>query len=383
MQRGVKSWPLATVLAFSFLAALLCLALPAAAGLVGSAHGQLIGIDGKPLVGCPVVFISSIGQEVRVTTDKGGNFVVSNLRPDTYTVKVLLPGREDNPYTATARIGVGEDLPMDMNFQEIFSGKLSGAQEKQKEEADAKFKAMQALFSAGVDLVSQARQVQSSIPKAPPDQRAALKEKVTSLCADAVTKLEAARSSLKEKDPNQAVLWSRLAEAYDIGGRNDDAVNAYQQALKLREDASLYDNLGSVLARQGKIEDAGKMYEKSAELEPTNAAHAWLNFAIVLYNKGRSKEAAEQADKSTKLDPKNANAWYILGASLVGLIEYKNEGGKDVPIVPPGTADALQKAMDLDPNGSIGEQAKQMIQELQAIAPGIATTYGTKPRGKH
>jgi len=383
MERSAKHWVLAAFAALSFSAALFCFASPAMAGLVGSAHGHIIGVDGKPWADLPIVFVSSTGQETRVTTDKNGNFVAANLRPDTYTVKVLLPGREDNPYVATAHISVGDDLPIDINFQEMVAGKASEAEAKAKEEANQKFKAMQDLFNAGVDLVKQAKEVQSSIAKASLDQRAALKEKVSSLSADAVTKLEAARSSLNEKDPNMVVVWSRLAEAYDIGGRDDDAVNAYQQALKLKEDASEYDNLGNVLARQGKIEDAGKMYQKSAELDPANAAHAWLNFATVLYNKGRSKDAAEQADKSVKLDPKNARAWYVLGASLVGMIEMKKEGDKEVPNVPPGTADALQKAVDLDPNGAIGAQAKQMLEELKAIAPGIATTYGNKPRGKH
>jgi tetratricopeptide (TPR) repeat protein len=382
MRRSVKDWSLATVLALSFTTALLYFALPATAGLAGSAHGHIIGVDGKPWADLPIVFVSSTGQEVRVKTDKDGNFVAANLRPDTYTVRVLLPGREGQPYEAKAHIGIGDDVPIDINFQEMINSKPSDEEAKRKDEATKKFKAMQELFNAGVDLLTQAEQVRNSIPKAPLDQRAALKEKVTSLCADAVTKLEAARNSLEAKDPNMAVLWARLGEAYDIGGRDDDAVNAYEQALQLKQDASQYDNLGNILARQGKIEDAGKMYEKSAELDPTNAAHAWLNFAIVLYNHGRSKDAAEQANKSIKLDPKNANAWYVLGASLVGLIEVKKEGDKEVPTVPPGTADALQKAMELDPNGPIGAQAKQMLQELQAIAPGIATTYGTKPRGK-
>jgi tetratricopeptide (TPR) repeat protein len=135
-----------------------------------------------------------------------------------------------------------------------------------------------------------------------------------------------------------------------------------------------------VLARAGKIEDAKAAYEKSAEADPTNAATAWRNFGISLYNAGRLKEAVEPLKKSTDLDPKSAQAWYLLGAALVGSMETKKEGDKIIFVVQPGTAEAYQKAVELDPNGPYGQQAKQGLEALAQIAPGIDTKINAKKK---
>src|SRR5258706_475603 len=69
-------------------------------------------------------------------------------------------------------------------------------------------------------------------------------------------------------------------------------------------------------------------YKKSAELDPPNAAQAYRNGGITLYNAGKMKEAVEPLKKATELDPKSAQAWYLLGASLVGSMDYKQVGNK-------------------------------------------------------
>jgi Flp pilus assembly protein TadD len=38
------------------------------------------------------------------------------------------------------------------------------------------------------------------------------------------------------------------------------------------------------------------------------------------------KEAVEPLKKATELDPKSAQAWYLLGAALVGSMDYKQNG---------------------------------------------------------
>jgi len=42
----------------------------------------------------------------------------------------------------------------------------------------------------------------------------------------------------------------------------------------------------------------------------------------------------------------------------------------------PGTAEAYQKAIDLDPNGTWGTQAKQGLEQLNAMTGGISTSLG-------
>ena len=54
--------------------------------------------------------------------------------------------------------------------------------------------------------------------------------------------------------------------------------------------------------------------------------------------------------------------------SQIGRQKYtytlKQEGDKLIPVITPGTTEAYQKAIDLDPNGTFGAQAKQGIEAL-------------------
>jgi cytochrome c-type biogenesis protein CcmH/NrfG len=93
------------------------------------------------------------------------------------------------------------------------------------------------------------------------------------------------------------------------------------------------------------------------------------------------KESIEPLRKSTELDPKNAQGWYLLGVALVNTMEFKTEGDKMTPVIQPGTIEAYQNAINLDPNGPIGAQAKQGLESLQAMGVGgISTKVGEAPK---
>jgi tetratricopeptide (TPR) repeat protein len=228
-------------------------------------------------------------------------------------------------------------------------------------------------FDAGIGFLGQANQAKTDLTKAPADQRDALKAQVKDFSEKAVTELEAAKSSASEKDTNLNLIWARLGDAYDAAGRTDDAINAYKQAIELKPTAAYYNNLGGIYGRNNKIQEAMEAFNKSAELDPPNAAQAYRNGGITLYNVGKMKEAVEPLKKATELDPKSAQAWYLLGAALVGSMEYKQVGSKMEVTIQPGTAEAYQKALELDPNGVYGQQAKQGLEALEQIQPGIET----------
>jgi tetratricopeptide (TPR) repeat protein len=377
---GSKPWVRIAIL----IAALLWAAAPrAAAQLDGSLSGNVLDVAGKPWVDMVIDAVSDQGAKLTTKTDKDGNYAFHNLRAGVYTVTIELPA-PNKPYEfAQVHVSSGAETPkVNVNFKDIMAKQGSAAAEQQKkaEEEKQKFQGMKQHFEAGVAALTQATQAKTDMAKAPADQRDALKTQVADLSGKAVTELEAAKAAAPEKDPNLNLIWARLGDAYDTAGRADDAANAYKQAVALKPTAAYYNNLGGILGRAGKIDDAMAAYAKSAELDPTNAAQAYRNAGITMYNVGKMKEAVEPLKKATELDPKSAQAWYLLGASLVGAMEYKKVGDKMEVVVQPGTVEAYQKAVELDPKGPYGEQAKQGLDALAQIAPGIDTKTKVKKK---
>jgi len=184
-----------------------------------------------------------------------------------------------------------------------------------------------------------------------------------------------------EPQKTSQVTWFALANLpanLTMTARN--AIAAYKRAIELKPSFAYYNNLGGIYGRAGKIDEASAAYQKAAELDPAQAAQAWRNFGITMYNANKYKDAVEPLKKATELDPKNPQSWYLLGTVLVGSMGFKKVGDKDVPDVQPGTIEAYQHAIDLDPNGPWGQQAKQGLDMLNQIAPGIATSVTTKKK---
>lgn len=192
-----------------------------------------------------------------------------------------------------------------------------------------------------------------------------------------------ALQGMKDNDSNRHIVLSRIAAAYDLEGKPDQAVTYYQQAIALEPtNAGYYNNLGNALAAEGKIDDAMAAYAKSADLDPTNAAAAWRNAGATLYNAGKMKEAAEPFQKSLAIDPKNAQTWFLLGQCFMNTMGSRQEGDKIIPVIQPGTVEAFQKAVALDPGGTWGTQAQQDLDALQAMGLGIDTKVRNTTKGK-
>ncbi len=292
MKRFHKSWALAAIL----MAALASVLAPrAAAQNDGGIRGQILDIAGKPWADLGIQAVSDQGTKTDTKTDKDGNYILRNLRAGLYTLFIQLPA-PNKPYEVQVRVASGTEAKADLNFKDIAAKQGAEYQEaaKKAEEAKGKMEGLKQHFNAGAALIDQEKQVKIELLKAPPDQRDALKKKLADLSDQAVKEFQEAAKNLVEKDPNAHLVWYRLGEAYDTAGRNEEAAQAYQQAIAAKPDVpGYYNNLGNVLARAGKIDEAKAAYTKSAELDPANAATAWRNFGISLYNANRLGDAVE------------------------------------------------------------------------------------------
>ncbi|HUI74459.1 MAG TPA: tetratricopeptide repeat protein [Candidatus Acidoferrum sp.] len=382
MKRGMISFALAAMV----VAALVIMAAPrAAAQIEGTLTGKILDVAGNPWVGLGIQIVSDQGAKQETKTDKNGVYTFNNLRTGIYTINVLLPN-QPQPYSGKIQVTASETAHADFNFKDIIEkmksqNKEYADAEKKEAEEKQKFEGMKQHFTAGVADLDQARQLKDTIAKTPADQRDAVKQQVTDLAGKAVTELEAAKTAAGEKDPNMHLIMARLGDAYDAAGRADDAIAAYQQAIALKPTAAYYNNLGGILGRTGKVDEATAAYQKSAELDPASAGQAWLNFGITMYNAQKYQEAVAPLQKATELSPKDPRAWYLLAACLVADPSIYKQVGEKIEVTPkPGTIEAYQKAIELDPNGVWGTQAKEGLAQLQQLMGGVNTRVTTKKK---
>jgi tetratricopeptide (TPR) repeat protein len=359
---------------------------PAAFAQGGALAGTVLDLTGKPYPDV-TVSVKSIetNKQTDAVTDAKGHYSVPGMGPGTYNIDLKAKdkdGKEMLLYQTGIKLAAGQIPTFDINMKELQeSGKLAAIEAIRKQaEAEQQFQALKTHYDAGIAAIEQMKAAQSKLAATPKDQQDPVKAQITQAGSTAVTELSAALDLQKPEDPNRPIVLSRLGEAYESMGKWQEAADTYQKAIALKPDvAANYNNLGNDLAKLGKVDDARAAYQKYVDLNPNDAALAWRNFGTVLYNSNRMKESIEPLQKATTLDPKNATAWLLLGIAMVNTMEFKTEGDKITPVMKPGTVEAYQHAIDLDPNGPIGAQAKDGLASLQAMGVGITTRVGEAP----
>jgi tetratricopeptide (TPR) repeat protein len=359
---------------------------PAAYAQNATLSGTVLDMMGKPYPDVTLAIKSvETNKEIDVMTDAKGHYTAPGLAGGTYNVDLKGKDKDQKDtllYQTGLKLTAGTAPTFDINLKELQEqGKLAAIEAiKKQQEAEQQFQALKTHYDAGIAAITQMKAAQTKLAQTPKEQQDPVKAEITAAGGTAVTELSAALELEKPEDPNRSIVLSRLGEAYESMNKWQEAADTYQKAITLKPDvAANYNNLGNDLAKLGKVDEARAAYQKYVDLNPTDAALAWRNFGTVLYNSNRMKESIEPLQKATTLDPKNATAWLLLGIAMVNTMEFKTVGDKITPVMQPGTVEAYQHAIDLDPNGPIGAQAKQGLESLQAMGVGITTKIGEAP----
>jgi tetratricopeptide (TPR) repeat protein len=168
--------------------------------------------------------------------------------------------------------------------------------------------------------------------------------------------------------------WSNyqaLGDAEYNLGQYDDAVNAFDSAISgaLSDRSTAHDTIstalgqmfmakGHALAQLGKDNDAITSFTEAAEAMP-NAGQAYFNICALEYNDSLTTlDPVKACDKAITADPTLADAYFIKGSILVSKATMDAKGKQSFP---PGTAEALQKYIDLAPNGEHAQDARDML----------------------
>lgn len=360
--------------------------------------GQVLDLQGQPFAGVTVnIKNTGSNQSYSVKTDSTGHFLQVVPLGGTFSIN-LVSEKDGLNYTETHQIGSGTSANLVINLKDISAHAGGNPEEAKKAEAAANnFKEMKVHFDAGVAAMNDATTTRQQLAAASADQKSSLQDKIKTDGQTAVTEFKQAEQMTNPKDAkNHALVWANLGQAYDAMNQYNDAADAYQQAVNLDATAPFYTHLSTALAGAAvgqtdpkltaqKLADASTDCDKAASLDPTNpaaAATCWKNLGIILSNKGDLKDAITPFQKASQVNPKDAQTWFLLGGALTGTIDTKQEGDKVMYIVPPGTADAYQKAIDVDPNGPYAPQAKAALDSLAALSGGQATSVSERKKKK-
>ena len=194
---------------------------------------------------------------------------------------------------------------------------------------------------------------------------------------DAVATMEQASA----QDQTHDVVYSTLAEA-DLGDKKyPEAEAAFTKAIQLapatsKAVGSYHNGLAEALVKQGKTDAAMAEYDKAAQLDPAGAGMYYYNEGAVLTNQGKPDQANQAFDKAIAAEPTRPDPYYQKGLNLLA----KATLGKDGKMIPaPGTAEALNKYLELAPDGRYAQAAKDL---LASIGAPVQTTFGSQKKGK-
>ncbi len=347
---------------------------------VAAIHGHVQNPAGQPVKSAAVKLTldksDNKNKEYKFsfTTDANGDYKGPGVAPGDYLAVVVADGKTADFQEVTVKAGDDKTLDFDMTRAEYLKG-MSEADRAAVEEYKKKNAAASAENGKIANINKVLIQAQDDEKNGKPDV--------------AVTELK----PLVELRPNEAIVWSSLAQAElqqgeaqakAAGDRKPvitdpgavasytDAATNYQKAIDLatvpaakpnpENLAVFYLNLGQALGKIGKLPEAGAAYEMSAKTSPTRAAGAYYNESVIYYINGKLPEAVAASDKAIATDPKRADAYYIKAQALIpgASVDKANN-----IVLPPGCLEAYQEYLDLAPDGSHAAEVKALLVDMK------------------
>jgi tetratricopeptide (TPR) repeat protein len=345
-------------------------------------EGDVKGEDGKPLVGAVIKIVrTDIKGNYTVKTDKKGHFFYNGLPIGFYNVSVEVDGKEaDGRNGVKTSLGGIPPLVFDLQARTRERASMQAAAEKAAQTGQLTKEMERGLTPDQKAALEKQLKEREGAMKKNKELNDAFNAGFTALQAKQYDEAITSLTKAGEIGADQPAVWTNLAEAYlglaatKSGAEFDAAAqkgtDAYAKAIALKpDDAGVHNNYALALVKAKKVPEAQAELTKAAQLDPANAGKYYYNLGAVLTNIGQSDAAGEVFKKAIELDPKHADSYYQYGLYLVGKASFAADG-KVTPV--PGTVEALQKYLELQPNGPFAQPAKDMLTTLSAT---VDTSY--------
>jgi tetratricopeptide (TPR) repeat protein len=159
------------------------------------------------------------------------------------------------------------------------------------------------------------------------------------------------------RNPQDAESLSNLGQVLVRMNRVEEAIQYFQRALAMLPDRWSYQfNLARALGLLGRMDESITAYRRAQQLFPDDYVTTF-NLALALHKKGDDAAAVEQYQKAITLQPEDASFRLALGNSLVRL-QRRAEA-----------AAAYQEYLRLSPSAADADKVRARIAELTGAAP--------------
>lgn len=326
--------------------------LPLGAQTVGTAAigGEIRDEQGKPMAGATIVIRSQQAQFRRETrTDEAGRFHDAGFSPGQYHLLVMQEGQILWWFPVTLPANQ-ERLQVEIDLKQLreaarermtLSAELQERRENDREAAERMARLM-SHYNLG------ARYLQEQ---------------------EAGKAIEEFQSALA-MEPDRGSTYAMLGQAYTAAGQPQAALEAYQEALSLDpSEAAHHNNLATLLANAGRLDEAMERFRRAAQLDSERSATYQFNLGAALLNAGRPRDALPLLRQASRTDPTLSVAHFFLGVALLDTTPQPAEGRAGEPLeAPPGSIEAFQRYLQLEPDGEYSEPARRHLERLGAPA---------------
>ena len=199
--------------------------------------------------------------------------------------------------------------------------------------------------------------MENNVPETQRDVEAKVAEETPQATAEAPLSLDDEIVEIKkllETDPEDFQAQCRLGEVYFAKGMLDEAYANVSKAIEIAEVlraqmaeslAMYYANLGTILATQGKLDEAMEQFRKALSINSRDVL-ALFNLGRARYDQDDFMEAKDLYERLIDVTPDDPIAWFQLG-KVYEKLEMRNVS--DLHTID-ASITAYRRVLDLDPH---------------------------------
>jgi len=337
----------------------------------GRLTGTVTGGDGAPVQNAVIMIRGANTDQVReAKTDRNGKFLHAGIPTGEYTLTCVVDGEEMGTLVGV-RVRYQDETSVFFDLQnakkyedalralqatgEVTEEELAGLTPEQR-------RTIEAQMEERADDLADRKELNNAF-------NAAMQAKKAEQWGTAVENFQKAL----ELDPENEVIIGNLADTYlqqaqSTRGAEREAALAgcfpiYEQMLTLKpDDGVTLNNYALALYMAGRIDEGQATLQKAIELDPGQAGMYYYNVGASLLQLGMSNQnAACDAFKSAMDVGSYAPAFFQYGNCLMNQMTLDESGNI---VAAPGTKEAFEKYLEMEPEGPHAAEAQQMIQVL-------------------